>query len=253
MAKNTGRRKAKGIVLSGFNTVRECFNSPHVQVQELYLRDGLHVKTLDWSIPQKTNITWLKRGDFMLEDLHQGIGCRISAPNWGDYRDYIEKLTNKKKKPILLMLDQVEDPNNLGQILRTCDGAGVDAVLVPDRRSVTLTKAAIQTSQGAFAWVPFFHVGNLRQAIDFIKTKGFWLYACEYTASSRWWFEETYTGPVVLVFGSEGRGMRQLTLQSCDQTIKLPMFGKINSLNVGASVSAVLYEIARQRIKGQGN
>jgi len=236
------------LLISGVNNVRECLASPHANVLQLIVKKGFDLEQLG-RIPKEIKQVWLSEQDPRCDEIHQGIGCQLPVPNWGDYQTFIENLVKHKKDPVVVILDQVEDPNNLGQILRTSDGAGVDAVLVPGRRSAPLTSAAAQTSQGAFAWVPFFNVGNLRQALDFLKNNGFWLYACENDAASKLWSESDLCGPVTVIFGSEGRGIRQLTLQSCDHTLHLPMAGKINSLNVSASVSAVLFEIVRQRQK----
>ena len=209
-------------------------------------RKGYPIEQLG-SVPKQLKIVWLKDEDPGLQELHQGIGCQVMAPNWGDYQTFIEGRLQQKKDPLILVLDQVEDPNNLGQIIRTSEGAGVDAILLPGRRSAHLTQAAAQTSQGAFAWVPVFNAGNLRQALDYLKEKGFWLYACENHEQARPWYQVDLKGPVTIVLGSEGSGVRSLTLKTCDDTVFLPMSGRINSLNVSATAAAILFEAIRQR------
>jgi 23S rRNA (guanosine2251-2'-O)-methyltransferase len=235
--------------LTGINNVRECLLSPHVEVFHLVLKKGFESKELE-PFPKNIRKIWLKEDDPDIHELHQGIGCQASIPGWGDYQSRIEKMLREtNKEPLILILDQVEDPNNLGQIIRTCDGAGVDAVFIPGRRSAQLTQAAAQTSQGAFAWVPVFNVGNLHQALEFLRSLNFWIYGFENRPEAELWRKANFKGPVALVLGSEGRGIRQLTLKTCDNLLYLPMQGRINSLNVSATAAAVLFEAVRQRHK----
>jgi len=244
--RNTHSRAGTLIVVTGMNNVRECLASAHVKTHKVFARQGFDLNSIG-RIPNSIKVEWLRESDPDFQELHQGIGCAVSPPHWGGLDTFLDGLLEQKKAPLLLILDQVEDPNNLGQIIRTCEGAGVDAILHPHRRSVGLTNSAAQTSQGAFAHLPMFAIGNLRQTLEDLKSKGFWTFACENQERSIPWHAADLKGPVAVVLGSEGRGIRDLVLKTCDTVISLPMAGHINSLNVSATAAALLFEAVRQR------
>ena len=146
----------------------------------------------------------------------------------------------------LLALDQIEDPQNFGQIIRTADCAGIDGVIVPQHNSAPITQTVLQVSQGAFVNMPIYQLTNLSQGIKELKNNDFWTIGVENSIDSKLWHEVDYSGKTVIVVGSEGKGIRQKTIKNCDFKATIPMKGKINSLNVSAAVSAILFERQRQ-------
>tara|TARA_B100001250_G_scaffold71079_1_gene57415 strand:- start:3250 stop:4005 length:756 start_codon:yes stop_codon:yes gene_type:complete len=147
---------------------------------------------------------------------------------------------------VLLLGDQIADPQNLGQIIRTAECSGIDGLIIPDRGSAQITDSVLQVSQGAFISLPIYNCGNVKQTLQQFKDEGFWIIGIENDTDGKIWHEIDYSGKVIIVFGSEGKGIRQLVKQNCDFIATIPMKGKINSLNVSAAVSAILFERQRQ-------
>ena len=160
----------------------------------------------------------------------------------GDLTDLLEG----KEAPLLLILDCVQDPNNLGAILRTADGAGVDAVIAPKDKAVGLTDTVRRVSVGASENVPFVKVTNLARTMRDLKERGIWLVGTSDQATQSL-YETDLKGPIAIVMGREGEGMRQLTEKECDFLVKFPMKGKVDCLNVSVSAAVCLYEAVRQR------
>jgi len=236
------------LYVTGLNGARECLASPHITVVKVWADPA--------RVPEELGRRLAGLGDRVapLEDratpyggTDQGIAVLVKRPASPLLEDFIETLEPRGDAPLLVALDQVEDPMNLGQILRTCEGAGVDGILLPRHRSIHLTQTVAQVSQGAFAWVPLIEVTNLRNGLETLKGAGYWIVGLENDAAAQPWYSIDYTGPIALVFGSEGRGARQLTRETCDHMASLPMMGRLGSLNVGASVAAMTYEVQRQR------
>jgi len=176
---------------------------------------------------------------------HQGaIGVAAAKP-YVSLDDLLES-AGKLDAPLLLILDGIEDPHNLGAILRTAEAVGSQGVIVPTRRAVGLTGTVAKVSAGAIEHLPVARVVNLSQAIERLKEARFWIYGLD-ANGSRSYAEVDYRGPVALVVGGEGRGMRPLVAGRCDGTVRIPMRGKVESLNVSVATAVVLYEILRQR------
>ncbi len=235
-----------GFYITGLNGLRECILSKSVYVSRIWI-DGEPKSWLSRNLPEIPS--WpiepeqAQEGASPFGPLSQGCGILVKPPIWGDWDD----LARTQRSSFVVVLDQIEDPMNLGQIIRTCEGAGVDALLLPDRRSVQLNQTAAQVSQGAFAWLPVLNVGNLRRALDLAKDQGFWIVGAESVEESVPWNKVDYRERVCLVLGSEGRGLRRLTREICDHLVNLPMKGHVNSLNVSAASAALIYEVMRQR------
>ena len=154
----------------------------------------------------------------------------------------------KDNNVCLLLPEGIEDPQNLGQIIRTSECAGINGVLVSEKRSVGITNTVLQVSQGAFLNMPIYTIGNINQTLSMLKKEGFWIIGVENSIDSSNWYDIDFLGKVVIVVGSEGKGIRKSTLKNCDYTATIPMMGNINSLNVSAAVSAILFERNRQII-----
>ena len=150
------------------------------------------------------------------------------------------------KNDCILILDQLEDPQNLGQILRTAECAGVKKIIFPINKSVKLSDSVMQVSQGAFCNLQFFICNNLRNTIRALKENDFWIVALENTTEAKNWYDIDLSGSIAIILGSEGRGVRRLTLDDSDFVAKIPMMGKLNSINVSAACSTILFERLRQ-------
>lgn len=151
-----------------------------------------------------------------------------------------------KKNTCLLLPERIEDPQNLGQIIRTSECAGIDGLLISDNKTVGITNSVVQVSQGAFLNMPIYMIGNISQTLEMLKKEGFWVIGVENSVEASNWYDIDLCGKIILVFGSEGKGIRASTLKKCDFVATIPMLGKTNSLNISASVSAVLFERNRQ-------
>ena len=146
----------------------------------------------------------------------------------------------------LLVLDRIEDPQNLGQIIRTAECAGIGGIIIPKHDSCGITDTVIQVSQGAFTQIPIYQVSNLHQTITNLKDEDFWVIAMENSLKAKEWYKIDYSGKILIIIGSEGRGIKKLLLEKSDFKATIPMEGKTNSLNVSAAVSAVIFERLRQ-------
>ena len=161
--------------------------------------------------------------------------------------DLFEEILPANPSPLVLILDQVQDPHNLGACLRTADGAGVDAVIVPKDNSVNLTETVRRVACGAAENVPFVMVTNLSRTMQRLKDAGVWLVGTDDTGSQLLYTVDL-KGPIGIVMGAEGKGMRRLTRENCDFLAKIPMAGKVECLNVSVATGVCLYEAVRQRV-----
>jgi 23S rRNA (guanosine2251-2'-O)-methyltransferase len=178
---------------------------------------------------------------------HQGVLAWVKAPDSRKAQDLDALLDGLDGPPLLLVLDGVTDPHNLGACLRSADGAGVNAVIAPKDKAVGLTPVAVKVASGAAESVPFVQVTNLARTLDALKERGIWLIGTAGDASQTL-FETDLKGPVALVLGSEGKGLRRLTRERCDILARLPMQGRVDSLNVSVAAGICLYEALRQRL-----
>ena len=172
----------------------------------------------------------------------QGIVIRFS----GQIDSVMPSFLEMKGNIGLLALDGIEDPQNLGQIIRTSECAGIDGIIIPKNGSCGITDTVLQVSQGSFTQIPIYVVSNLNQTISNLKKDEFWVVAIENSIDSKNWHEIDYKGKVLIVVGSEGRGIKKINLDNCDFESTIPMQGKTNSLNVSAAVSAIAFERLRQ-------
>ena len=172
----------------------------------------------------------------------QGIIVRFM----GKIETDLPSFTDQSGNIGLLILDRIEDPQNLGQIIRTAECAGIDGIIIPKHDSCGITDTVIQVSQGSFTQVSIYQVNNLHQTVTNLKDEEFWVIAMENSLDAKHWHQVDYKGKVAIIAGSEGRGIKKLVLEKCDFLVTIPMQGKTNSLNVSAAVSAVLFERLRQ-------
>ncbi|MCD6250458.1 MAG: 23S rRNA (guanosine(2251)-2'-O)-methyltransferase RlmB [candidate division Zixibacteria bacterium] len=175
---------------------------------------------------------------------HTDLEAEVSTYDEAFLFDLLDNLT---EPPFLLILDNIQDPHNLGACLRTADGAGVQAVIAPKDRSVRMTKAVRTVACGAAESVPFVQVTNLARLMDQLKERDIWIVGTDDSARQML-YELDLTGPLAIVMGSEGKGLRRLTAQKCDFLARLPMAGKVESLNVSVATGVCLFEAVRQRL-----
>jgi len=175
---------------------------------------------------------------------HQGAIAFLSEKEYTS----LERILTLAQTPFLVLLDGIEDPQNLGAIIRTAEGAGVDGIVLPERRSVGLTDVVSTVSAGAIEHVKVARVKNLARTIDDLKKRGIWIIGAE-GDRKEYWHEFDYTLSIGLVLGSEGKGLKPLVSRKCDKILSIPLLGRITSLNVAAAASVFMYEVVRQRNK----
>ena len=172
---------------------------------------------------------------------HQGVAARVGPYPYSSLKEILATT-----EPLVIVLDSVTDPHNLGAILRAADGAGASGVVLPKDRAVGVTSAAVKASAGASEHVPVARETNLRRALEKMKEAGMWVYALE-EAEATAYTDLELSGPVAFVLGSEGRGIRRLVREGCDGAVSIPMRGAVSSLNVSVAAAVLLYEAMRQR------
>lgn len=179
---------------------------------------------------------------------HQGVIAQVAARDYATVEEILEVAASKNEPPFIILLDELEDPHNFGAILRTADAVGVHGVVIPKRRSVSLNATVAKTSAGAVEYVKVAQVTNVAQTLKKFHELDLKIVGGDMSAEKNF-NEADLSGGIVLVIGSEGKGMRRLTRESCDLLVKIPMVGQINSLNASVAGAVLLYEIFQQRIK----
>ncbi len=176
---------------------------------------------------------------------HQGYIAETVEFEYCHVEDILTSAKDANKTPFVVLLDGIEDPHNLGAIIRTCECAGVDGIILPKMRACGVNETVVRTSAGAISHMKIARVTNLKDAIDTLKDNGLWIYACELGGEEI--YKQNLTGPIGLVIGSEGNGIKQSLRTYCDGIVTLPMKGSVNSLNASVSAGIAIYEILRQR------
>lgn len=179
---------------------------------------------------------------------HQGVVASVASANYVEWQDIIEEARRKGEDPLLVILDELEDPHNLGAILRSVDAVGGHGVIIPKRRAVGLTDGVAKASAGAIAHVPVARVNNLVQVMEEMKRQGIWIAGASMEGAAM--YQHDLKGPLAIVIGSEGKGIGRLVQETCDFTVSIPMQGKMNSLNASVAAGVLLYEVYRQRQLG---
>ena len=176
---------------------------------------------------------------------HQGVIAIVSEHEYADVEDIINSAESKGEKPLIIILDNITDPHNLGAIIRTAECAGAHGVIIPKRRSVGLTAVVGKTSAGAIEYMPVARVTNIARTIDDLKSRGIWVACADMGGDD--YFDASLDGALALVIGSEGEGVSRLVKEKCDFTVSIPMYGKISSLNASVAAALLMYEAVRQR------
>ena len=180
---------------------------------------------------------------------HQGVMAQVPPVQYAELEDILQIARDRNEPPFIVLLDELEDPHNLGAILRTADAAGVHGVLIPKHRSCPLSATVAKTSAGAVEHVPVARIGNMVQTIKKLKKEGLWVAAADMDGTD--YYDTDLTGSLLLVIGSEGQGVGRLIKEQCDFVVRIPMVGKINSLNASVAGSILMYEAMKQRISNK--
>lgn len=177
---------------------------------------------------------------------HQGVIALVTPYTYKTVDDIIETAENRKEDPFMIILDEIEDPHNLGAIIRTAECVGAHGVIIPKRRAVGLTPVVIKASAGAVEYMNIAKVSNIASTIEELKEKGIWVYGAD-MGGDQHYYDRDLAGPIAIVIGSEGKGIGRLIKEKCDFLVKIPMAGKVASLNASVAASVMMYEVLRQR------
>lgn len=177
--------------------------------------------------------------------VHQGVVALAAPVKFADLGEVLQNWSSDKA-PLLLLLDGIEDPHNMGAIIRTAECCGATAVLIPKRHTAPINATVAKTSAGALESIPLVQVGNVAQTIEELKKQGFWVLGA-HMEGQQTLYQADLTSPLVLVIGNEGKGLSRLTKERCDFLVTIPMYGRINSLNASVAAAILMYEAVRQR------
>ena len=239
-------------IIEGRNAVLEAFRSGKT-IDRLFVQDGCKDGTVQRIVREArkhdTIIQFVKkeRLDQMSETgHHQGVVAYTAAYSYATVEEILQAAKDSGEPPFLILLDGIEDPHNLGAIIRTAHQAGAHGIIIPKRRAAGLTAAAARTSAGALNYMPVAKVTNLKKTMDDLKKEGIW-FACADMAGDTM-YRVNLTGPIGLVIGNEGEGVSRLVREACDMYVSIPMKGKIDSLNASVAAGILAYEVVRQRM-----
>lgn len=240
-------------VIEGRNPVLEAFRSGKT-VERVYVLDGCHDGPVQSIVreakKQKCQLDFVakERLDQMSPTgHHQGVIAKTAVYHYAEVEDMLAIAQERGEDPFLILLDEIEDPHNLGAIIRTANQAGAHGVIIPKHRAVGLTATVARTSAGAIHYTPVAKVTNLSQTIENLKKEGIWFVCADMDGEVM--YRQNLTGPIGLVIGNEGNGVSRLVKEKCDFTASIPMKGQIDSLNASVAAGILAYEIVRQRLQ----
>ncbi len=236
-------------IIYGRNPVLEALESD-IKLESLLIQNGLEgsVKKIIGKARDKgVRIKYGSKRDLdrVSEAAHQGVIAFIEMYRYSSLEDIFDKAEASGEKPFVIILDGIEDPHNLGAIIRTAEAAGVHGIIIPANRSASVTETAVKTSAGAVFHMPVAKVTNIAKTIDILKDKGLWIYGLDMDGND--YYTEDMTGGAAIVVGSEGKGLGRLVKEKCDVILSIPMQGKVNSLNASNAAAIVIYEVRKQR------
>ena len=249
---NENYEESKSLVIEGRNAVLEALRSGK-PMDKLYVLDGCQ------DGPIRTIVREAKKHDVILQFVtkerlnqlsetgeHQGVIAHAAAYEYAQVEDMLELAKSRGEDPFIFLLDNIEDPHNLGAIIRTANLAGAHGVIIPKRRAVGLTATVARTSAGALNYTPVARVTNLKKTVEDLKKQGLWFVCADMDGTVM--YDLDLKGPIGLVIGNEGEGVRRLMKENCDFVAGIPMKGDIDSLNASVAAGVLAYEIVRQRL-----
>ena len=253
---NENYEESKSLVIEGRNAVLEALRSGK-PMDKLYVLDGCQ------DGPIRTIVREAKKHDVILQFVtkerlnqlsetgkHQGVIAHAAAYEYAQVEDMLELAKSRGEDPFIFLLDNIEDPHNLGAIIRTANLAGAHGVIIPKRRAVGLTATVARTSAGALNYTPVARVTNLKKTVEDLKKQGLWFVCADMDGTVM--YDLDLKGPIGLVIGNEGEGVSRLMKENCDFVATIPMFGDIDSLNASVAMGVLSYEIVRQRMAKKG-
>ena len=243
----------KEFIIAGRNAVLEAFRAGKT-IDKLFVLDGCQ------DGPVKSILREAKKTDTIINFVdkerldrlansghHQGVVAQAAAYEYAEVEDILNAAKEKGEAPFIFILDEIEDPHNLGAIIRTANLCGAHGVIIPKRRAVGLTATVAKTSAGAVNYTPVAKVTNIAKTIEELKKEGMWFVCADMDGQTM--YDLNLTGPIGLVIGNEGAGVSRLVKEKCDFTASIPMKGDIDSLNASVAAGVLAYEIVRQRLK----
>lgn len=243
----------KEFIIEGRNAVLEAFRAGKT-IDKLFVLDGCQ------DGPVKSILREAKKTDTIINFVdkerldrlansghHQGVVAQAAAYEYAEVEDILNAAKEKGEAPFIFILDEIEDPHNLGAIIRTANLCGAHGVIIPKRRAVGLTATVAKTSAGAVNYTPVAKVTNIAKTIEELKKEGMWFVCADMGGQTM--YDLNLTGPIGLVIGNEGAGVSRLVKEKCDFTASIPMKGDIDSLNASVAAGVLAYEIVRQRLK----
>lgn len=250
---NENYEESKSLVIEGRNAVLEALRSGK-PMDKLYVLDGCQ------DGPIRTIVREAKKHDVILQFVtkerlnqlsetgkHQGVIAHAAAYEYAQVEDMLELAKSRGEDPFIFLLDNIEDPHNLGAIIRTANLAGAHGVIIPKRRAVGLTATVARTSAGALNYTPVARVTNLKKTVEELKKQGLWFVCADMDGTVM--YDLDLKGPIGLVIGNEGEGVSRLMKENCDFVAGIPMKGDIDSLNASVAAGVLAYEIVRQRLQ----
>lgn len=242
----------KSQVIEGRNAVMEAFRSGK-SIDKVYILDGCQDGPIRSIVREAKKhdtiinfVTKERLGQLSETGKHQGVVAMAAAYDYAEVEDMLELARQRGEDPFLILLDNIEDPHNLGAIIRTANLAGAHGVIIPKRRAVGLTATVARTSAGALNYTPVAKVTNLVKTMEELKEKGLWFVCADMDGDVM--YNVNMKGPIGLVIGNEGEGVGRLVKENCDMTASIPMKGDIDSLNASVAAGVLAYEIVRQRL-----
>lgn len=241
-------------MIEGRNPVIEALNAG-TKIQKVIIQEGMKEKALDelTQLARSRQIpvemaSKLKMNQMASSEAHQGVIAQAEDYQYAELDEIVAYAKSRGEDPFVVLLDEIQDPHNLGSIIRTANVAGVHGVVIPKHRAAEITPVVSKTSAGAVEYTRVAQVTNIVRAMEELKEAGLWI-AGGALEGDQTLYQANLKGPLGLVIGSEGEGIRRLVKEKCDFLVKIPMFGQIESLNASVATGIMIYEVVRQRLK----
>lgn len=236
-------------IIYGRNPILEALDND-VKLESLMIQNGLEgsVKKITGKARDKgIRIKYAGKKDLdrITDGNHQGVIAFMETYRYADVDKIFARAQAMDEKPFIVILDGIEDPHNLGAIVRTAEAAGAHGIIIPVNRSASVNETVVKTSTGAVFHLPIAQVTNIAKTIDILKEKGLWIYGLDMDGTN--YYKEDLSGAAAIVVGSEGKGLGRLVKEKCDVILSIPMNGRVNSLNASNAAAVVIYEVRKQR------
>lgn len=238
-------------MIAGKNPVLEALRSTR-DINKIWIAEGVNKngikELLDMASERRIVVQFVPKQkiDNLSSENHQGVVASVAAYNYAELDDIFKIAEERGEDPFIMILDELEDPHNLGSIMRTADAVGAHGIIIPKRRSVSLTAVVAKSSTGAIEYIPTVRVNNLSQTVDELKERGVWIAGTDAKGSQDYRRMDA-TLPLAVIIGSEGKGMSRILKEKCDFLYNLPMVGHVTSLNASVAASLLMYEVYRKR------